>query len=150
MCSGLEYGIEGKRVKVYFPNPKAQLPVRCQGGGTILLPWGARGREPAQDPAITPRYKWMAGGWARFESIERGAWDNFKPQPARIAVLRFMEKDKDEASHWFDLDQGQYIQGLVAHLGHERRIYVVTNPAPPEFAHIHDRWPRLVPGPVGG
>lgn len=144
MCSGVEYELDGRRAKVYFPNPKAQLPVRRQGGGVVMVPWGARGKEPAQALRLGGRPKWAAGGWARYESIQKGAWDDYKPQPARIAVLAFMEKDADEASHWFDVGPGLYIQGLLAHLGSERRIYVVTVPAPPEFVRIHDRWPRLV------
>ena len=145
MCSGVEYEIEGRRVKVYFPNPKAQLPVRRQGGGIVMVPWGARGREPAQDPALGGRPYWIAGGWARHESIQKGAWDDYKPLHARIQALAFMEKDADEASHWFDVEPDRYIQGLLAHLGHERRLYVVTIATPPEYAHIHDRWPRLIP-----
>lgn len=146
MCSGVEYELDGRRAKVYFPNPKAQLPVRRQGGGGVMVPWGARGREPALDSRLGGRPTWIAGGWARYESIQQGAWDDYKPVPARIQVLAFMEKDADEASHWFDLEPDQYIQGLLAHLGGERRIYVVTVPAPPEYARIHDRWPRLVTG----
>ncbi len=54
---------------------------------------------------------------ARYESIRKGAWDDYKPQPARIAALAFMEKDADDASHWFDVEPGRHIQGLLAHLG---------------------------------
>ena len=39
----------------------------------------------------------------------------------KIAVDAFMEKP-----HWFNLEDGQFIQGFVAHYNGERRIYVVT------------------------
>jgi len=148
MCSGVEIEIEGKRTKVYFPNPKAKLPVRRQGGGTILFPWGARGAEHALDHLTKEKtkWKWPQGGWARLESIEAGRWDTYAPAPARIPALAYMEKDADEVSHWFDLEPEQCLQGLVAQLLGERRLYVVTVPAPPQHAHIHDRWPRIVSG----
>ena len=146
MCSGIEIMHEGKRTKVYFPNPKAALPARKQGGGHVMLPWGARGVEYALGPAAPEpaRRKWPQGGWARLESIEAGRWDTCSPLPARIPAFAYMEKDANEARHWFDLEPGQFIQGLVAKLLGERRIYVVTIPAPPQFAQIHDRWPRIV------
>ncbi len=149
MCSGVEIEHEGKRTRVYFPNPKASLPARRQGGGCVMLPWGARGAEYALDPVTREktRWKWPQGGWARLESIEAGRWDTWSPRPARIVALAYMEKDTDDARHWFDLEPDQFIQGLVAELMGERRIYVVTIPAPPQFARIHDRWPRIVSAP---
>jgi len=146
MCCAIEIEIEGKRIKVYFPHPKARLPARRQGGGAVILPWGARGAEHALDPVTKEitKWKWPQGGWARLESIDAGRWDSYSPLPARIPALSYMEKDADEASHWFDLEPGRFIQGLVAQLLGERRIYVVTVPAPKQFAHIHDRWPRFV------
>lgn len=147
MCSGVEIEVEGKRTKIYFPNPKAALPVLRQGGGPrIMFPWGARGIEYAIDPVKQEKtnWKWPQGGWARLESIKAGKWDTYSPQPARIPALSFMEKDADDAKYWFDLEPGQFIQGLIAELIGERRIYVVTIPTPPEFAQIHDRWPRIV------
>jgi len=37
----------------------------------------------------------------------------------------------------------QWIQGLIAHNGNERRIYVVTITPVMEDA-VHDRWPRVM------
>ncbi|MFO7601803.1 MAG: low-specificity L-threonine aldolase, partial [Candidatus Desulfacyla sp.] len=42
MCGGVYYSHQGQDIRVYFPNPKAQLPVRIRGGGIELLPWGRR------------------------------------------------------------------------------------------------------------
>ena len=146
MCSGIEYNFGGKRSKVYFPNPKAALPFWLEGGDPALLPWGARGVEHALDPATGERTgrKWPPGGWARSESMDAGRWKSYSPLPARIPALAYMEKDPARVSHWFELEPGQCLQGIVAQLGGERRVYVVTIAAPPQFAHIHDRWPRIV------
>ena len=53
-----------------------------------------------------------------------------------------MEKDKERVSHWFDLKQGEWIQGLVAHMDDESRVYVVT--VEPEAGAIHNRWPKIL------
>jgi len=55
-----------------------------------------------------------------------------------------MEKDHNKDSHWFTLEEGQFIQGLVAHYNNEQRIYVVTVEPDPLTKQIHDRWPRIV------
>ncbi|MDO8895400.1 hypothetical protein [Nitrosomonas sp.] len=55
-----------------------------------------------------------------------------------------MEKDQGNQSHWIELDKRMVIQGLLAERDDEMRVYVVTINTPPEYAGIHDRWPRLV------
>ena len=55
-----------------------------------------------------------------------------------------MEKDDDGQSHWIEMDNKMAIQGLLAERKQEQRVYVVTISTPPEYAWIHDRWPRLV------
>ncbi|MCK5647706.1 MAG: hypothetical protein KAI22_02395 [Gammaproteobacteria bacterium] len=52
----------------------------------------------------------------------------------------------NKGSHWFDLEEGQFIQGLVAHYNDEKRIYVVTVEPDQLTRHIHDRWPRVIGG----
>ena len=42
MCGGVYYSINGQDVRVYFPNPKATLPVKKKTGSIELLPWGRR------------------------------------------------------------------------------------------------------------
>ena len=53
-----------------------------------------------------------------------------------------MESDKERVSHWFELKEGEWIQGLVAHKADETRVYVVT--IEPEPGVIHDRWPKIL------
>lgn len=135
MCAGVECK-DGKRiVRVYFPSPKAALPVRLKSGGVTWLAWGRREGETAVFPQ---------GGWARLESIQAGKWEKYKPRPAVIAAQRFMEKDRQGVSRWFEIPATQMIQGLVASIGTETRLYVVTTQAPRELPDWHERWPRLV------
>ena len=135
MCGGVSYISNGKVIKTYFPIPLAQLPILKRDQSNDMLIWGRRREEKGDFPL---------GGWARHESIQSGVWDKYQPQPVKIPVDSFMEKDKDRVSHWFDLEDGQFIQGLVAHLGHDSRVYVVT--VEPEDKSIHERFPRIVGG----
>lgn len=134
MCGGVYFSVQGEDTRVYFPNPKARLPVRRKDGSLALLPWGRRNGEGGELPL---------GGWARLESIRAGRWDRWFPVPVKLPVKSFMEKDIEENSHWYDLTRGKYIQGLVARLGGERRVYVVT--IEPQMAEAnHPRWPRII------
>ena len=70
-------------------------------------------------------------------------WDRWNPQPVKIIVDRFMEKDEQKSSHWFDLHDGEFIQGLLATWNDERRLYVVTIEPPAERTGFK-RWPRVM------
>jgi hypothetical protein len=136
MCGGVLYTYKGQEVRVYFPNPKAALPVRTRYGDMAIVIWGRRKEEQGVLPP---------GGWARLDSIQAGRWDKYFPVPVKIAASSFMEKDKAGKSHWFDLTRSQWIQGLVARDAGEERVYVVTiKPQLPDA--VHDRWPRIVIG----
>lgn len=136
VCGGVLYSINGRKVRTFFPNPSAQLPVRTRSGGVELLTWGRRKRQPGQLPL---------GGWARLESIQEGRWDKWRPIPVKLLVDEFMEKDLEGVSHWFMVTQGKWIQGLVANWDSERRVYVVTITPEMDDA-VHDRWPRILSG----
>lgn len=137
MCGGVYYIHDGEPHRVYFPNPAALLPVAVRGDNEpVLLPWGRRKKQPG----ILPQ-----GGWARLESIYKGGWDRYFPRPVKIPVLSFMEKDNEGDSHWFDVTKGQWVQGLLAQIGDEYRVYVVTITPEHEEA-VHDRWPRVLAG----
>lgn len=136
MCGGVQFMHEGKPLKVYFPSPKAVLPVTLKSGGHELLPWGRREGETGVLPV---------GGWARHESVLKGKWDRFFPKPVRIVVESFMEKDTQGHSHWYPMSAGCAIQGLVARDGDEQRVYVVTiTPTLPDQLAVHARWPRII------
>ncbi len=133
MCGGVRFTSNGKDIKVYFPNPQAQLPILLKNQDIVLQPWGRRETQPGRLPL---------GGWARHDSILAGKGDYTHPKSVKIAVEAFMEKNKNKQSYWFDMESGTYIQGLIATLDDESQVYVVT--IKPDFKAIHDRWPRIV------
>jgi hypothetical protein len=135
MCGGVYFEHQGNILRQYFPNPKAVLPVQKKDGSLILMSWGRRQSQIGNLPM---------GGWARLDSIYSGRWDKYFPQPLKIPVLSFMEKDFEGNSHWYDLNKGQFLQGLLARDNNEQRLYVVTIEPEIEDAHIHNRWPRVI------
>lgn len=137
MCGGIKYNDKaGKEWKVYFPSPKAALPVIKKSGEIEWVTWGKRKEENA------PYFP--NGGWARLDSIKEGKWQRFHPTPVLLPVNSFMEKDHEKVSHWFDLKSDEVIQGLLTVHEDAARVYVVTTDTPQEFSYIHDRWPRVI------
>ncbi|WP_127477227.1 hypothetical protein [Sulfurivermis fontis] len=94
MCGGVYFSHNGEDQRVYFPNPKAVLPVRRKDGSVILLPWGRRKTQSGVLPM---------GGWARLDAIHAGRWDKWFPVPVKLPIKSFMEKDIEGNSHWYDL-----------------------------------------------
>ena len=141
MCGGVHFEHQGEVLKSFFPNPHAQLPLLKRDGQIMLMGWGRRENQEGKLPRT---------GWARLDSIYAGRWDKYFPIPVRIPVLRFMEKNFEGVSKWYDLIPSNCIQGLVAREGNETRVYVVT--VEPELSErdYHDRMPRIVhmPGTV--
>jgi len=136
MCGGVKFKHEGKELTVYFPNPKAVLPIRLKTGEHSLIKWGRRKEEQG---ALPP------GGWARHESVLKGVWDKYFPRPVLITVDQFMEKDKQGKTHWYPMAGSTYIQGMIANDRDEQRVYVVTiTPDEDDQVEIHNRWPRIV------
>jgi hypothetical protein len=134
MCRGVYYIINHQECRIEFSNPKACLPVKKKQGGTILLPWGRRRQQVGQLPL---------GGWARLDAIYSGHWDRWRPLPVKLDIRQFMERNIEEKCCWFDVTPGKWIQGLVAHWKHERRVYVVT--ITPELVDaMYLRWPRII------
>lgn len=136
MCAGVQY-IEhsGEEWKIYFPNPKAALPVANASGDIEWVKWGRRKEEQAP---------FVQGGWARADSIEAGKWAKYNPEHVVLAAQGFMEKDAEKVSHWIEIPQGQAIEAMVVENMLEKRLYIVTENTPPEYAWVHDRWPRLI------
>jgi len=135
MCGGVYFRHGEDILRMYFPNPKAVLPILKKDGDVILMPWGRRQSQTGSLPM---------GGWARLDSIYGGRWDKYFPKPVKIPALSFMEKDFEGQPHWYDLNKGQYIQGLLAKDNNELRIYVVTIEPEVEDSSIHERWVRVV------
>ena len=133
MCGGVYYTVGDQDIRVYFPNPKAILPVKKIRQHRVIT----------LRPAQTTSRRLPLGGWARLDSIYAGRWDRWFPIPVKLSIKSFMEKDIESHNHWFDLTKGQYIQGLLARNKNEQRIYVVT--VTPEMSDaMHERWPRIL------
>ena len=135
MCAAIEF----KGRNVYFRDESPQLPVLLKRGlegidpEVIWIPWGV--------PYGNNEKHLPEGAYARLESIKQGKWNRWHARPVQLPVSRFMERDPEKREVWFDLSPGEVIQGCLAN---DAVVYVVTVPAPTEFAHIHDRWPRVV------
>ena len=137
MCGGVKYtDKQNKTWTVYFPSPKAALPVLKKDGEIEWITWGKRKEENV--PAFP------SGGWARLDSIKEGKWQCYQPRPVLLPIQSFMEKDAEKVSHWFDMKAGEVVQGLLTVHDGAARVYVVTTDTPPEFGYIHDRWPRII------
>jgi len=137
MYGGVKYTDKsGKEWTIYFPSPKAALPVLKKDGDVEWVTWGKRNEEPVEGSP--------SGGWARLDSINEGKWKRFHPKPVLLPVQSFMEKDHERKSHWIEVPQGEVVQGLLANFADQSRLYVVTTDTPDEYHWIHDRWPRLV------
>ncbi|MBK2124854.1 hypothetical protein IB691_06290 [Fangia hongkongensis] len=120
--------------KVYFPNPKALLPVLKRDGSLEYMPWGRREKQSGALPL---------GGWARLESLKKGMWNKYFPKHCKIIVNEFMERDKATGqTNWFTVTKGHYIHGIIAQDNGEIRLYVVTIAA--QDTDIHDRYPRII------
>ncbi|HPV45475.1 MAG TPA: hypothetical protein PK056_08170 [Methylotenera sp.] len=137
MCGGVKYtDKQNKTWTVYFPSPKAALPVLKKDGEIEWITWGKRKEENA--PAFPN------GGWARLDSIKDGKWQRYQPRPVLLPIQSFMEKDAEKVSHWFEVNLGEVVQGLLTVNDGTARVYVVTTDTPAEFSYIHDRWPRII------
>jgi len=103
------------------------------------IEWVTWGKRNEEDALAFPN-----GGWARLDSIKEGKWQRYQPRPVLLPIQSFMEKDAEKVSHWFNLQPGQLVQGLLTVNNAQPRVYVVTTDTPDEYNFIHDRWPRII------
>jgi len=137
MCGGVKYtDQQNKSWTIYFPSPKAALPVLKKDGEIEWVTWGRRKEESVE--------YFPNGGWARLDSIKEGKWQHYHLHPVLLPIQSFMEKDAEKVSHWFDMKPGEVLQGLLTVHENVARVYVVTTDTPAEFSYIHDRWPRII------
>ncbi len=138
MANGVFFKRDGADVRFYFPNPKAVLPVLTRSNAMQFITWGRRKKEKSALPL---------GGWAPLESVQSGYWDEWQPRPVKLPLTQFMEQDIFGNTQWFDITDGQFIQGLLARDGKEQRVYIVT--ILPQFGvSVYQRWPRILSGTV--
>jgi hypothetical protein len=152
MCLGVEYYENGERVVVLFGRANARLPVRTRNGRVVMVKWGTRTADLGVEDESGPGHikTWPGGAWAWLGDVRAGKWDKLTPKPVKIIATRFMVLDEQQVQRWFPLPRRCHLQGLLADAGRERRVYVVTVPAPPTYRF----WPRIVgaapPGSLPG
>jgi len=85
MCGGVKYtDKQNKTWTVYFPSPKAALPVLKKDGEIEWVTWGKRKEENV--PAFPN------GGWARLDSIKEGKWQRYQPRPVLLPIQSLWRK----------------------------------------------------------
>ena len=137
MCAGLIFKDNSKPqlfYRVYFPVPYAKIPIITKSGVKKTIFWGRRNEKEF------PETKLPITGWAKIESIKKGWWNKFRPEKVYVPAVKYMEKDKNKKSHWFDVEEGKFIVGLKIKWDKIAVCYIITIPTPNEFVHIHNRW----------
>ena len=140
MCAGLVFKDDKNpelTYKVYFPIPYAKIPIITKDRVKETVFWGRRNEKEFSETKLP------ITGWAKIESIKKGWWNRFNPEKVYIPALKYMEKDKEGKSHWFEVDDGKYIVGLKVKWNDIVACYIVTIPTPKDFIHIHNRWVLL-------
>lgn len=137
MPEAMVFSYQNKIHTVYFHQTGAMLPVKLKNGECRLVPWGRRERENSDMPL---------GGWARLSALrdeKETKWNGYFPKPVQILADKFMEKDFEGKSCWYEITKGKCIQGLLARQGDEYRVYIVTVD-PEDLMNCHYRWPHVV------
>lgn len=137
MPEAVIFHYQNKAHTVYFSHAKAMLPVKLKNGELKLVTWGRRENENSEMPL---------GGWARLAHIKNGTdtqWNMYFPKPVKIPILKFMEKNFENKSCWYEVTKGKYMQGLLARYENEYRVYIVTID-PEDLLNCHYRWPHII------
>lgn len=135
MPEAVIFSYQNKIHTISYKHPKAMLPVKLKTGECKLVTWGRRENENSEMPL---------GGWARLSSIRNEKrWHLYSPKPVQIFVDKFMEKDFEGNSRWYEVTKGKCIQGLLAHHENEYRLYIVTI-EPEDLMNCHYRWPHII------
>jgi hypothetical protein len=129
-----EFERTGQVKSLFWQKGDPVLPVVAPDGADSektqveVMKWGNRDKD-----APFPQT-----GWARLDSVNGGRWGHLDPQPTLIPVSYGVEKGR-----WFEIEEG--IQGVVVSRGGERRVYMLTDDASPEYleATNHARMPVL-------
>lgn len=139
MAEAVIFQFQNKIYTISFNNAKAVLPVKLKDGEIKLVTWGRRENENGELPL---------GGWARLFAIKNdNKWNLYLPKAVQIPVDKFMEKNFEGKSCWYEVTKGKCIQGLLAHENNEYRVYIVTVD-PEDLMNCHYRWPHIVTGLV--
>jgi hypothetical protein len=94
MPAGVMYYYQSEIRTIYFSDSTSVLPIKLLNGEIKLLVWGRHKNQAGELPL---------GGWARLESIYQGQWDIYSPKPVKLPIIKFMEKDFEGITHWYEV-----------------------------------------------
>ncbi|QNM96405.1 hypothetical protein [Chitinimonas koreensis] len=133
------YAIEYFGREVRFRSAGARLPIRSRQGAVSWLPWGLTRQE---NHVAFPH-----GAWLDLSVVESPDLYALMPRPVVIAARRFMLTGQDKVEHWFDVEEGQVMRGVLLTWHDEARVYVVAERATGMKGRIASRAPRSVTAP---
>lgn len=137
MSDAVIFNFENKIHTIFFNQSDAMLPVKLKSGECKLITWGRREKENCEMPL---------GGWARLSAIKNEKdkrWNMYLPKPVQIPVIKFMEKDFEGKSCWYEVTKGKCLQGLLARHENTWRVYIVTI-EPEDLMNCHYKWPHVI------
>ncbi|MGA1847613.1 hypothetical protein, partial [Deferribacter abyssi] len=142
MCAGLIFreSVNKTELKVFFPRPYAKIYYLNETGNKGVALWGLRNEKEKEELKVDLPIT----GWAKIESIRKGYWSRFNPAKVYIPAVGFMEKDNQKKSHWFELKDNEFILAILIKQKDAKVCYIVTQPTPKKYRHIHDRWVMTV------
>lgn len=143
MCAALKYVVDGNTRTAAAGVQGATVPVLMRSGQVKWVEWGAPAGRHMSSPDV-PGYvlKFPEGHWVELAALQAGTWWQYKPRPVKIAAAAFgVYLDIEQ---WIPLKPGQYIQGAMATVFAEQRVYVVVVLPPAEYTSVQPCWPRIV------
>lgn len=140
MCGGLIFKTNKNEqfITAYFPRPYTKIYGVNRELKIIEAYWGKRDEIEFKDINMPKT------GWARIESLEKGFWNKFEYTKVLIPAYKYMEKDKTGHSHWFMLNENEFIEAILIVKENLNFIYIVTVPSTEEYSKIHNRWVSVV------
>lgn len=134
MCHAITYVYKNAKGTVHFVDNNATLPVLTRKG-IKFVSWGRRFMEPGVLPQAS---------WALLDDIKTDRWAKHNPLPVIIPATRFMYRDLYDHARWYTLMQGQALQGLLARVRNEKRLYIVTKQPHEVGRSAAGQWPRII------
>jgi putative SOS response-associated peptidase YedK len=136
MCGGIVFKTSNKEefITVYYPRPYAIIYGINDESLCIQAYWGKREEVEFKNIEVPKT------GWAKLESLEKKFWDKYNYTRILIPAYKYMEKDRKGQSHWFILNDDEFIEGLFITKENLNFIYVITLSSTAEQSKIHERW----------
>ena len=151
MCVAVQFVVEGKTRTALCGVLGTRLPVLMRSGQVKWIEWGAPAKQQiASSDSPGHIMKLPVGNWVDLTVLRSGDWVRYRPRPVRIVAIAFGLYLEPPASpgfpleRWIPLRPGEYLQGAVAKVYAEQRVYVVTVAPPAEYPSAQPCWPRIV------